>query len=367
MIDRSKYREYKLVQTRIQGKLDSEFEFFDTIVGVGTDISTDEFISDVKLSGDFHDALINNEVQIALKSGNIEPILIPDYKTLEVMLVERGLTYNAIRIQTNIDEFIYDDLNELASRLSEYNNVIRFESGYKPAFPFFRDPGDYIDGNDYDEQVYQKQTYLEKLRAQYEGEMIVLNDFNADIIVESVRMMIYGEWRSIAYATTQNGRPFPESTTLEYYNHINGLGLDYDATADWYDDNSILNVMIDEGVITNLQDDGLSSPVWNDFNHYEYDEGGRRGISNTDYVQVARYQRYINTTNNEVFDLEYMQPYEPEGSELYYDEYAGWNDLVSNNSSQQSEPNVRRSVLIDRNNLPERVVSQVRNVRRLGR
>ncbi len=326
MIDRSKYREYKLAQTRIQGKLDSEFEFFD-ITSATVDISTDEFISDVKLSGDFHDALINNEIQIALKSGNIEPILIPDYETLEVMLVERGLTYNAIQVQTNIDEFIYDNLETLSSRRLEYTNVIRFESGYRPAFPFFRDPGDYIDGNDYDEQVYQKQTYLEKLRARFEGEMIVLNDFNADIIVESVRMMIYGEWRSISYATRQNGRPFPEINTFEYYNHINGLGLDYDATADWYDDDSILNVMIDEGVITNLQDDGLGSPVWNDFNHYEYNEGGLLGSDNKDYVKQTRYLRYIDETNNEVFNLEYMQPYEPEGSELYYNEYAPWQEI----------------------------------------
>jgi len=325
MINRSKYREYKLEQTRITGNLDIEFEFF----GDGNEdveIIEDNFISNVKLSGDFHDNLMNGEVEVAVQSVDLEPSLIPNYQTLEIMLVERGLTYDDIRVKTNIDDFIYDELNLIDDRSTEYNNVIRFKSGYRPAFPFFRDPGDYLDGNDYDEQVYQKQTYLEKLRTRFEGNMIILNT-NGRLEVESLRMMIYGEWRAVAFATNQNGRAFPESTTLEYYNHILGLELDYNAAGDWQDDDSVLNVMIDEGVITNLKDDGQSSPVWNDFNHYEYDEGGRRGINNTDYVQVSRYQRYINATNNEVFNLEYMQPYEPVGSELYYNEYGGWQEI----------------------------------------
>ena len=50
MIDRSKYKEYKLVQTRIQGNLDFEFEFFDATMDNTNEVATDEFISDVKLS-----------------------------------------------------------------------------------------------------------------------------------------------------------------------------------------------------------------------------------------------------------------------------------------------------------------------------
>ena len=326
MIDRSKYKEYKLVQTRIQGNLDFEFEFFDATMDNTNEVATDEFISDVKLSGDFHDALINNEVQIVLKSGNVEPILIPNYETLEVMLVERKLTYNSIRVQTNIDNFTYNNLETLNNRQFEYNNIIRFESGYRPAFPFFRDPGDYLDGNDYNNQVYQKQTYLEKLRAQFEGNMIVLNT-TGRLEVESLRMMIYGEWRPVAYATRENGRAFPEIKTLEIYNWTNELGLDYNAAADWFDNDSVLNVMIDEGVITNLKDDGRNSLIWNDFTHYSWDEGGLRGSDNTDYVQQSRYRRYIEETDNNIFDLEFIQPYEPAGSELYYNEYRPWQEI----------------------------------------
>ena len=325
MIDRSKYKQYNLNQTKESGKIDSTFDYFlDTD---DSELIEDEFISNVALSGDFHDILINEDVEIAFQSVENEPVIIPNYQTLEVMLVERGLTYDAFRVQTNIDDFIYNNLYSLDDRSEEWNNVIRFESGYRPAAPFVRDPGDYIDGDDYDDQVYQKQTYLEKLRAQFEGNMIILNDYNNDIKVESLRMMIFGEWRSIAFATRENGRPFPEAQTIQYYNWINELGLDYNAAADWYDDDSILNVMIDQGIITNLRDDGRNSLVWNDFNHYEYDEGGQRGLDNINYVQQDRYLRYIDETDNDPFGLEYIQPYEPAGSELYYEEYAPWQEI----------------------------------------
>ncbi len=325
MIDRKKYREYKLKQTKEFGKIDSTFDYFIQPDQDPT-IIVDEFISNVELSGDFHDMLINERVEIAFQSADNEPVIIPNYQTLEVMLVERGLTYNAIRVQTNIDNFIYNNLYLLDDRSEEYNNIIRYESGYTPSAPFIRDPGDYIEGNEYNNQVYQKQTYLEKLRAQFEGNMIVLNT-TGRLEVESLRMMIYGEWRPVAYATRENGRAFPEIKTLEIYNWINELGLDYNAAADWFDNDSVLNVMIDEGVIANLKDDGRNSLIWNDFTHYSWDEGDLRGSDNTDYVQQSRYRRYIEETDNNVFDLEFIQPYEPAGSELYYNEYRPWQEI----------------------------------------
>jgi hypothetical protein len=325
MIDRKKYREYKLKQTKEFGKIDSTFDYF-IQPDQDPNIIVDEFISNVELSGDFHDMLINERVEIAFQSADNEPVIIPNYQTLEVMLVERGLTYNAIRVQTNIDNFIYNNLYLLDDRSAEYNNIIRYESGYTPSAPFIRDPGDYIEGNEYNNQVYQKQTYLEKLRAQFEGNMIVLNT-TGRLEVESLRMMIYGEWRPVAYATRDDGQAFPEIKTLEIYNWINELGLDYNAAADWFDNDSVLNVMIDEGVITNLKDDGRNSLIWNDFTHYSWDEGDLRGSDNTDYVQQSRYRRYIEETDNNIFDLEFIQPYEPAGSELYYNEYRPWQEI----------------------------------------
>ena len=325
MIDRKKYREYKLKQTKEFGKIDSTFDYF-IQPDQDPNIIVDEFISNVELSGDFHDMLINERVEIAFQSTDNEPVIIPNYQTLEVMLVERGLTYNAIRVQTNIDNFIYNNLYLLDDRSEEYNNIIRYESGYTPSAPFIRDPGDYIEGNEYNNQVYQKQTYLEKLRAQFEGNIIVLNT-TGRLEVESLRMMIYGEWRPIAFASLRRGQAVPEIKTLEIYNWINELGLDYNAAADWFDNDSVLNVMIDEGVITNLKDDGRNSLIWNDFTHYSWDEGDLRGLDNTDYVQQSRYRRYIEETDNDVFDLEFIQPYEPAGSELYYNEYRPWQEI----------------------------------------
>ena len=87
MIDRLKYREYKLEQTRITGNVDAEFEFFGDD-NEDVEVIEDEFISNVKLSGDFHDNLMNSEVEVAVQSVDLEPSLIPNYQTLEIMLVE---------------------------------------------------------------------------------------------------------------------------------------------------------------------------------------------------------------------------------------------------------------------------------------
>jgi len=330
MINRSKYREYKLKQTRITGNVDDEFDFFietdDEIVSeeIEEEIIETEFISNVELSGDYHDVFINGEIQVAFQDASTEIILIPNYQTLEIMLTERGLTYDFIRVQTNIDNFIYDELNIINDRSDEYTNIIRYESGYTPAAPFVRDPGDYIDGNDYDEQVYQKQVWQEKIREQFEGNMVVRARRYSNAI-RSLSMMIYGEWRAVSYEASFG--VYPEIKTLEYYNYINNLQLDYNANADPGDDDSVLNVMIDEGVIYNLQDvRDSNSPIFTDFPRYSW-QGRENGQANSDYVQQSRYQRYINETNNNVFDLEYMQPYEPAGSVLYYNEYRPWQEI----------------------------------------
>jgi hypothetical protein len=168
-----------------------------------------------------------------IQNGIAYPI--PTYKTLEVMLVERGLSHDSIREATSeeikdfdllidgaiSDEVDYDDVDfdededdditpydefvarSLPVRDSEWNYTIRVRSGYMPKLPFLRDPGDYIkpessrrfdgrapvdeDGNElgpdryveedpddlYYDRVFQKQTFKEKLREKYEGKMIV--------------------------------------------------------------------------------------------------------------------------------------------------------------------------------------------------
>ena len=159
---------------------------------------------------------------------------IPNYKTLEVMLVEKGLTYSAVREATEEQfkqfDLIFDGKNSLLEsdddayggdedttavdefrdrlgkgivrdRSAEWNISIRFRSEYEPKAPFKRDPGDYIkpvairgknisegtlgpridlyqqeDLNDiYFDMAFMGQTTREKLREQYEGKMIILD------------------------------------------------------------------------------------------------------------------------------------------------------------------------------------------------
>jgi hypothetical protein len=94
---------------------------------------------------------------------------IPNYQTLEVMLVERGLTYGNITEATADEIKDYDLLLDgkyddpeteeydeditpqdefqsrtMFDRANEWGPVIRFKSGYRPVPPFKRDPGDYI-------------------------------------------------------------------------------------------------------------------------------------------------------------------------------------------------------------------------------
>ena len=326
-IDRSKYSEYDLSVTGISGKIDSDFDFFFTPTRPPEDepdptLTETEFISNIELTGDYHDQFLTTDIDVAFVSQDIEPTLIPNFETLEVMLVERGLTYDAIRIQTNIDEFIFDDLAALDSRATEYNNIVRYQSGYRPAFPFVRDPADYFNGNDYDEQVYQKQTLTEKLRDQYEGKFITLSYYggNGYNFWSQLKIMIYGEWRSIGYYDSNDDSYWASWEILDYYNIVNGLNIELESTLPYVQNNSMVAQLIEAGGITNLRDNGNSSPVWNDFPHNEATDSRQR-------LDTNRYERYINVTDNDVFSLEYMQPYEPAGSELYYNEYGGWQQI----------------------------------------
>ena len=120
----------------------------------------------------FHYQLLSRHRVIYIQNGKARPI--PNYKTLEVMLVERGLGYSAIAEATaeqmkdfdlaldGIDSTIQtptrDDSYEepettpyaefvermMNDRSSEHTRDIRFRSGYRPRAPFERDPADYI-------------------------------------------------------------------------------------------------------------------------------------------------------------------------------------------------------------------------------
>jgi hypothetical protein len=289
---------------------------------------------------------------------------IPNYKTLEVMLVERGLTYDTITEASSdqlkqfdmvfdgkfegdqtpntaadpIEEF---NFRKLPDRTAEWSLKVRYDSGYKPKSPFVRDPGDYLKpanytGNGtsdlfieldpldrYFDLVFQRQTYKETLRERYEGKMVIrawpvpytdtlisngTELAASDDLVYDVRMMINGYWKQVTDLNV-----FRIYATLNNYN-ISTLDVLSENTITYtnpflYGSNGIVNLLVESAGISPLQvnDD---DPIWNDFPH----------IIEVDRLDLLEYQQYIDYYSNGrmPFEIEHLKPYEPAGSILYY-------------------------------------------------
>jgi hypothetical protein len=290
---------------------------------------------------------------------------IPNYQTLEVLLVERGLTYDAIQEATaeQIAEFDMvldgsfigdrttsrpnDPLEEftfrqILDRSSDWNLRVRFDSGYRPKAPFLRDPGDYLKPTDYNgntgtsdiflnedprdlyfDSVFQRQTYREKLRSKYEGKMVILRwpvpyddvlvtsgtDVESDDLVFQVRMMINGFWKQVI-----------DPKVFRLYAQINNFDIsafapnrrdiDVGETFELYGPNGLINILVEANGIEALQNIGIGSPVWNDFPH----------IVEADRLDYDEYRLYLDNFSNggDTFEVSYLKPYEPIGSILYY-------------------------------------------------
>jgi hypothetical protein len=288
-----------------------------------------------------------------VENGRALPI--PNYQTLEVMLVERGKTYANIAEATSeqvqqfdmvldgtfegdttlgkpdpLEEF---EFRKVLDRSNDWNYQVRFESGYRPKAPFYRDPGDYLkpagyvgtgasdvyiteDPRDlYFDQVFQKQTYREKLRVKYEGKMVILDwpvpyddalvtagttGVQSDDLIFGLRMMINGFWKQVT-----------DEAVARTYAALNNLSLsEYQIGQGRYSENGWLNLLVEAGGIEVLKNDGIDSPVWNDFSH----------IVEPDRLDIIEYRNYIDNYSNsgEPFNIEYLKPYEPEGSITYY-------------------------------------------------
>jgi len=189
------------------------------------------------------------------------------------------------------------------------------------------DPDDF-----YFDLVFQKQTYLEKLRAKYEGKMIVLAwpkpydiqsviGFEGDVDDETndltndkvfwVRMMINGFWKQVV-----------DTKVFRLYAAINGYDIgklsvsDEESLTDLerfkllYGEKGLINLLVEAGGITVLADDGNASPVWNDFPH----------ITDADRLDFCEYKKYLDHYNNggAPFEIDILKPYEPAGSNAYY-------------------------------------------------
>lgn len=370
--------------------LDEEWSYFGPDLAGNLDLPgiTGDFLVpyEINLPIDMHDAYIQNgpaRIRARLANGedsdtvvsstfcvyfiqNNRAYPIPNYKTLEVMLVENGKTYSDIK-EASVREmadydmrldgtFLGDQTTQAsADSLEEFNFrtkldrsttwsiYIRYKSGYKPGGAFKRDPGDYIkpegymgtnennpdlftieDPSDmYFDTAFQLQTYKEKLRVQYEGKMIIYNwpvpynnndayvigdpDNALDDISRRLRIMVHGYWKQVT-----------DPTTIQLYAAQNGYNLAELKSSvnvpagDILDgENGLINLLVNAGGITVITDLSYAfAPVWNDFPH----------IVDVDDVSPADYLEYINYWSNggKMFEVNELQPYEPRGSVAYY-------------------------------------------------
>lgn len=286
---------------------------------------------------------------------------IPNYKTLEVMLVESGKSYSDIKEATLEEMSQYDFILEgafagdqtvtytpdpveefqfrtLLNRSNEWSLLIRYKSGYRPTLPFTRDPGDYIKPAGYTgttsnqpdiyvaedptdtffDTTFQQQTYKERLREKFEGKMIILNWPSpyasgelgdgtnvADSYQFGLRMMIHGYWKQVT-----------DPNVLKLYATINNFDIsDFDDPGSsgnpLLGTTGLINILVNQRGITVINYLGTEfAPIWNDFPH----------IYDVDDVDLLDYQEYLDywSNGNKMFDVYYLNPYEPKGSIAYY-------------------------------------------------
>jgi len=299
---------------------------------------------------------------------------IPNYKTLEVMLVERGLTYSDINEASPEDVLLYDmeldgnfagdptsdlpadpveefNYRRMDDRSQQWSELIRFQSGYEPGAPFKRDPGDYLkptklgrlpaeeraergdlyideDPDDfYYDRVFQGQTYKEKLREKYEGKMIIAKwptdpDFSTNItsnfslvrfddLSYNLRMMTLGYWKQVV-----------DVDTMAIYASINDIDLSgkrnistdgTEAVIDQFiEEQGALNQLIVNNGVTVLQEEVEDADDVPIWNDFPH-------IAEADALDRLEYIDYIDNFANP-FDIEHLKPYEPVGSIKYYNQ-----------------------------------------------
>ena len=304
--------------------------------------------------------------------GNPVLYRIPDYKTLEVMLVARERRYDSIEIiETSIFNQLVqrtlrdtisieqlNGLNDAVTAASDNNSLTpdqrlnmyvkqlpseisqagswdirtRFNAGYEQQSPYQRDPVDYIGqsiGVDLPTN-FDKATSLEKLRDKYEGRIVLFKSLNEsnDILdagdLEGCRMLFYGRWRpvfsldiltlygaetggdiSFRVDNGGGGQSGFDQSLPQGANIIEQKAFEAAQESRFALLRNALRALNDSGVIIVLNEDGINSPIWNSFPH------ALRPL------EVDEYKTYLKLAD--VFDVDYLAPYEPRGSVKYYD------------------------------------------------
>jgi len=362
--------------------LDEEWNYFTDTPGTATDRESNIFLIHPRQALkplDYHDAYLTKGPQLLGSTDTVDDIFcvyfirngvaypIPNYKTLEVMLVERGLTYNNIQVasDTQLREFdlVMDgntdivnirvtpdaefEARSLANRSSEWDYQIRYESGYRPREPFKRDPGDYFNPilRTYFDTAFRGQSLRESLRERFEGSMVVLSwpigvtsttEFDNAVVrndnsqlndlVNSVRIMTNGYWKQVTDG--------PVFRAYAYRNNFDVSG--YRDPSGRYGQQGYINLLVENGGITVLAAENITNDLqgddvaWNAFPH----------IAEIDRMDATEYEQYIDLYSGTPFANEYLRPYEPAGSVKYYDK-----NLLSNLAEQASQQSQLDNVL----------------------
>lgn len=363
---------------------------------------------------------------------------IPNYKTLEVMLAERSLTYDDIaeadkdqmkqfdmRIDGRFKNYpeeddlgnslprptIYDEFvsRSIIDRSKNWNPTIRFKAGYiqgesSTGVPFLRDPGDYIkpdqlrgkatyipeldktvpariakliearrielntespnlsdkklareflklrdplEDTDPDDKYFDKAfvtTRRERLRAEYEGKLILLQwpgVFNIDIVqnfsdnvisddlIFDLRFMMFGHLKQVISLRTLKEIARINNVDTSAYDPVDEIippgvagtdefiaameSLDAEQFSALTQITGLINVMVRQGAIEVLGDQRTETGVraiWDDFGQ----------IAQVDRLDFAEYDNYVTYESNNLapFDIEALTLYEPAGSIAYY-------------------------------------------------
>lgn len=317
-----------------------------------------------------------------IEEGIAKPI--PNYKTLDVMLVEDGQTYSSIIVAEDADFTTFDMsldgttffssvanpydefiARSMPDRSSEWNYDIRFRTGYLPITPFVRDPGDYILSvsvagvptiqTQYAPRVFQDQTFNEKMRERFEGQMVILDwpsltgnwsddevanftSVQADDLVNNLRMMVHGHWKQVTDVFVIKKYAYVNDYDISRYGAVQPDPVNNIVGASGrYGETGLINIMCDNGSITIIRSmlpEGVSStnqtdtalelePIWNAFPHILTSDGGTDpGDDGNPGLDLAEYNNYIDFESHgyDMFSKTELQPYEPPGSIKYYPE-----------------------------------------------
>jgi hypothetical protein len=310
--------------------LNTEFTFF-TPPADSSRFENGTFLREVVGNLDPHD---DNFIVYFKESGYIREI--PNYQTLEVMLSEREITYDSIDV-VNRGELANEKIGFiLADRSNEYDNIIRYKSGYRPL-------------------AKRSQTIQEKFTEKFEGKLVSWGYS----VPDTMRVLIRGVWRPLFIKnTTWNSSQLGADqfanmlSVIQLYSQINALpSFEIDGLLG----TPIISIEGQLALIGDTrppQEAGITSPraisyaeltrifasgrsgniSYANLLSYAYDlekirkitypeigSGGAWGYLpyNDTILTIEEYRDYL--AEGDQFDKDWLKPYEPIGSLAYFD------------------------------------------------